>query len=237
MVLAVRDLAPARDHRPIVSVSLMSTVVRRRSLIRRLEEAGIGCHVLLLQCDHEDVPPPSDVPLLPPLTGPLLLDTVSMHPIMQVTVLHELATRYPHVPTLILTRSADRVLHRLAASCPSVYAVASETVPSADLVLWLRHCGAVGPARAPQVRPAYLDVSAPPFTAVDPRFLAILVALAHAPSIERAAAISLLPERTFYRKLRQLRLACNVPARMYRGRASALLHLLLDALAAPPAHP
>ncbi|HEX6293008.1 MAG TPA: hypothetical protein VFZ66_27745 [Herpetosiphonaceae bacterium] len=236
MTLYACDQMPVREYRPSVSVSLISTTDCRRSLICRLAEGGIGCHVLLLQCDHEDAPPPPGTRVLPPIQGPLLLDTRGLRPVMQITVLHELTTRYPHVPTLILTRPTDWLLHRLAASCPAVYAVASDHVSPGELGLWLQHCGIVGPARAPHVRPAYVGVAAPSFTVVDPRFLAILVALAQAPSIELAAASSPLPGRTFYRKLRQLRMTVNVPARMYRGRASALLQSLLDALAAPAAH-
>ncbi|HEX6292929.1 MAG TPA: hypothetical protein VFZ66_27345 [Herpetosiphonaceae bacterium] len=234
MALYTHDQVPVREHRPSVSVSLLSTVARRRALIPRLHAAGIAGHVLLLQSDREDVPPPPGTRVLPPVRGPLLLDTRGMSAVMQARVLDELVTHHPTVPTLLLTLPTDRRLHRLAPSCSAVYAVVSDDVAATDLALWLRHPGVVGRARHPQVLPAYVGIPAPPRPLVDPRLLSLLVALAQAPTIDRAAKLGVLPERSFYRKLAELRTALRLPSRLYRGRASVLLQTILDALAVVP---
>ncbi|HEX6290240.1 MAG TPA: hypothetical protein VFZ66_13690 [Herpetosiphonaceae bacterium] len=233
MPMHVQERPRVGERRPRVTVAVVATQARRRSLIPRLDAAGIDGHMLLLQGDREDVPPPLGVPVLPPLVGPLLVDTVGLVPGMQVRVLAELATRYAQIPTLLLTQPTDRRLHRLAPSCPAIYGVVSEDLSPAELALWLRHPGAVGRTRSAHVLPAYVGLPAPPPPIVDPHLLALLVALAHAPTIDAAARRYARSERTFYRKLAAVRAVLHLPSRLYRGRAAVVLQTILDALAAP----
>lgn len=137
MTVVAREVVSACQ--PVVTVSLLSTGTRRRTLIPRLEVAGIECHVLLFQSEREDVTPPSGSPVLPPLHGPLLIDTGGLTPMMQVRVLDELVRCFPTGPTMLLAQPADGLIHRLAPSCPAMFAGGRPWCSGCCWRRWHRH--------------------------------------------------------------------------------------------------
>jgi hypothetical protein len=150
-----------------------------------------------------------------------------------LAVLHD---RRPALPTLVLVRPDDLAAQRLCLVCSAVYAVASATIPLADLRLWFRYVGLVGPERLSSVVPACLSFSPAPLPVHDAALLRILAELPHAATIQQVAAACALSERTLKRKLTTLREAVGIPANgLTRHRPGELGELVSAALAVPAA--
>lgn len=199
---------------------LTSSVERQQWLRQVLDAAGIAHWMVLLQDTQRGR-------MLPPFGGPLLLDTVGFDHATLAALLAELHVRRPPVPTLALVAPDDLSTQRVCLLCSAIYAVATATTPLAELRLWFRYVGLVGPDRLAEVQPACLGFMPPPLPTRDPDLLVILAELPHAQTIDQAAQACAMSERTLKRKLTTVREALGIPATgvtRYRPRdLSALL--------------
>lgn len=186
---------------PRVAV-LTASVARHRWLRQTLDAAGIAHWVVLLQDRQRGR-------MLPSFDGPLLLDTVGFERPVLAALLAELHDRRAPLPTLVLVAPDDLAAQRLSLFCSAVYAVASETLPLADLCLCFRYVGLVGPARLTSVQPACLGMTPASLPIRDGDVLHILAELPHASTIQQAAAACVMSERTLKRKLM---MALGIPA-------------------------
>lgn len=198
---------------------------RQAVLQQELDAAGIAQWVVLIQDRQRGR-------MLPPFGGPLLLDTVGFARAELAALLAELHVRRPPVPTVILVAPDDLATQRLSLLCSAVYAMAADTLPLANLRLWFRYVGRVGPDRLAEVQPACLGFIPPPLPTRDPDLLSILAELPHAQTMEQAAQACAMSERTLKRKLTITREALGIPATgLTRYRPRDLATLLWTAFA------
>lgn len=203
---------------------LAATVARQRWLRQALDAAGIAHWVVLLQDTQRGR-------MLPPFSGPFLLDTVGFERSVLAALLAELHVRRPSLPTVALVAPDDLAAQQVCLLCSAIYAVAADTVPLADLRLWFRYVGVVGPERLAAVQPACLGCTPAPRPLLDGDMLRILAELPYAQTIQQAAGACAMSERTLKRKLTTMRLALGIPARgLTRHRPRALAALLWAAL-------
>ncbi|HEY0735245.1 MAG TPA: hypothetical protein VGD69_10100 [Herpetosiphonaceae bacterium] len=203
---------------------LTSSVARQRWLRQALDVAGIAHWVVLLQDTERGR-------MLPPFAGPLLLDTVGFERPVLAALLAELHDRRSPLPTLALVAPDDLAAQQVCLLCSGVYAVAADTIPLADLRLWFRYVGLVGPERLASVQPACLGCTPVPLSIRDGDLLRILTELPRAATIQQAAAACVMSERTLKRKLTTLRVALGIPATgVTRHRPPGLAALLWTAL-------
>jgi hypothetical protein len=208
---------------------LAGSMERQRSLRMALDAAGIAHWMVLLQDTRRGL-------MLPPIDGPLLLDTVGFERSLLAAVLAELHDRRSPLPTLALVGPDDLAAQRLSLLCSAVYAVASAMIPLVDLRLWFRYVGMVGSQRLVSVQPACLGFTPALLPVHDADLLRILAELPQAATMGQVAAACGLSERTFKRKLMTVRMALGIAANgLTRSRPRELAALVWTALAAPSA--
>jgi hypothetical protein len=195
---------------------------RGKTLIPRLQEAGVPNRLILLQ-DSEDP--------LPAIRPPLLLDTVGLALPDLIAVL--LAVQSRLIATLALVNPSNIQLLRLLPLCAAVRVIVSDAIDLAYLTPFIRHLDDT-PQRGAVPPPVWVGLSAPPqlTPALSPQMLRLLNELSCCKDHDMVAEACGMSRATLMRLLADTRKALNMPAgTRARYRPPVLATAILAALA------